>query len=135
MVADICLLRLERSASCASSNKLAVLDRPESTAAFTASGTTAVVAGWGATHTADGHAAQAGVPRWPDAAREVELPLITNAVCKNSYRGLRADMICAGGGGGIDSCQGDSGGPLVVYSNGRPVQASSRPVDDCVMTA
>ena len=50
MVADVCLLQLERSASCGSdlqaSNQLAVLDRPETSAAFTAAGTTAVVAGW-----------------------------------------------------------------------------------------
>ena len=70
--------------------------------------------------------AQDGVPRWPDRAREVEIPLVTNQECKRSYPGLRSDMICAGVPDGlIDSCQGDSGGPLIVYSSGRPTQGET----------
>lgn len=118
---DICLLQLARSATCGDElrrrGSLAHLDLPTTT--FGTPGTVAVVAGWGATHTADGHAAQTGVPRWPDEAREVSIPLISNDQCKVQYSSITANMLCAGRpSGGIDSCQGDSGGPLFMQANG-----------------
>ena len=118
---DICLLQLARSATCGDElrrrGSLAHLDLPTTT--FGTPGTVAVVAGWGATHTADGHAAQTGVPLWPDEAREVSIPLISNDQCKVQYSSITANMLCAGRpSGGIDSCQGDSGGPLFMQANG-----------------
>ncbi|MBP9709284.1 MAG: serine protease [Oligoflexales bacterium] len=48
--------------------------------------------------------------------REVEVPLVDDANCKQSYPTLTENMICAGYKlGGKDSCQGDSGGPLVWW--------------------
>jgi len=51
----------------------------------------------------------------PAVLKEVELPLLTNAKCKEGNgNGITDDMICAGyEEGGKDACQGDSGGPLV----------------------
>jgi hypothetical protein len=48
--------------------------------------------------------------------RDVKVPAITNAECKNNYgsSSVTPKMLCAGyPKGGKDSCQGDSGGPLV----------------------
>uniref|UniRef100_K3WHH6 Peptidase S1 domain-containing protein n=1 Tax=Globisporangium ultimum (strain ATCC 200006 / CBS 805.95 / DAOM BR144) TaxID=431595 RepID=K3WHH6_GLOUD len=66
--------------------------------------TMAVVRGWGMTET--GVAAS--------TLQEVNVRMITNAVCNKSYNNrITEGMLCAGEGGGKDSCQGDSGGPLV----------------------
>ena len=121
----MCLLQLERSTSCGaqqfSLGALAHLDSEGSQ--LTIAGQTATVAGWGATHTENGHGAVPGVPRWPDTAREASVPLISNDVCNTQYGSgqIATDMICAGivGQGGIDSCQGDSGGPLFVARDAR----------------
>ena len=54
---------------------------------------------------------------YPDRLHEVEVPIISNAECANSYN-LTDNMLCAGlPQGGKDSCQGDSGGPLVIYDS------------------
>ena len=52
---------------------------------------------------------------------QVEVPIVSQASCKEAYRSLIHDsMVCAGlREGGKDSCQGDSGGPLVCESNGK----------------
>ena len=67
------------------------------------------VTGWGATESQ---------PNYPTELREVQVPIITNALCNdaNHYNGgITSSMMCAGYElGGKDSCQGDSGGPLVV---------------------
>ncbi|XP_074552507.1 chymotrypsin-like protease CTRL-1 [Halichoeres trimaculatus] len=58
---------------------------------------------------------QSGVPpSFPQTLREVEVPIVSNSDCSESYNTLTDNMICAGlTEGGKDSCQGDSGGPLV----------------------
>ncbi len=67
------------------------------------------VTGWGNTES---------VPLWPTQLYEVEVPIITNAICNDSSHyagGITNNMLCAGfDAGGKDSCQGDSGGPLVI---------------------
>ena len=57
---------------------------------------------------------------FPDTLQWVEVPAVTNEVCKQAYSGgitnsdITDAMICAGyAEGGKDSCQGDSGGPFV----------------------
>jgi hypothetical protein len=118
---DVCLLQLARAASCGEELRTrgAFAHLDTGATSFATPGHEAIVAGWGATHTADGHAAQQGVPRWPDTAREVAVPLLSNDACKLQYRGLTPNMLCAGRPeGGIDSCQGDSGGPLFVMASG-----------------
>lgn len=80
-----------------------------SQAGLSAAGILATVTGWGAT-TEGGSI--------PDQLQQVQVPIVSNAVCNgpNSYGGEVTDnMMCAGyAQGGKDSCQGDSGGPLVV---------------------
>lgn len=51
-----------------------------------------------------------------DELREVDLPMVDNAICQNALNtSLTANMICAGyRGTPKDTCQGDSGGPLVA---------------------
>ena len=58
----------------------------------------------------------------PDVLHEVDVPVVSTAVCNSSaaYGGQIDDtMICAGyQEGGKDSCQGDSGGPIVAAYQG-----------------
>nr|AIR09769.1 chymotrypsin-like serine protease precursor [Spodoptera frugiperda] len=52
----------------------------------------------------------------------VELPVISNAVCRLSFPLILQDSnICTSGDGGKSTCRGDSGGPLVVNVEGSPV--------------
>ncbi|KAG7334874.1 hypothetical protein KOW79_001470 [Hemibagrus wyckioides] len=61
---------------------------------------------------------------FPQTLQEVQVPIISNSVCAQSYTYLTDNMMCAGlAQGGKDSCQGDSGGPLVVKNNGVWIQA------------
>ena len=50
----------------------------------------------------------------PDLLHAVEVPLVSDASCEDSYgnRMSAKEMLCAGEAG-KDSCQGDSGGPLI----------------------
>jgi secreted trypsin-like serine protease len=75
-----------------------------------APGTLATVTGWGTT-------SEGGVIA--QILQEVEIPVVTNQVCNQSYGGgITSNMLCAGfQTGGKDSCQGDSGGPLVIPVN------------------
>ncbi|XP_064099771.1 transmembrane protease serine 9-like [Macrobrachium nipponense] len=76
------------------------------------SGYQAVTSGWGTL--------SEGGPQ-PIVLNEVDVPILTNEACSQSYNGwVTSNMICAGyASGGKDSCQGDSGGPLVVDDSGR----------------
>ncbi|GAA2749033.1 MULTISPECIES: S1 family peptidase [Kitasatospora] len=75
-------------------------------------GTAAEVLGWGDTR---------GNGSYSPTLREVQVPIVSDAVCGHAYpQGGEsaydaATMVCAGAEqGGKDACQGDSGGPLVV---------------------
>jgi secreted trypsin-like serine protease len=74
-------------------------------------GTVATVTGWGHLGFND--------PRVPVNLMQVEIPVVSQETCKQSYRDrggvIDRRNICAGDKeGGRDACSGDSGGPLVV---------------------
>ncbi|HJO83839.1 MAG: trypsin-like serine protease [SAR202 cluster bacterium] len=80
------------------------------TASLAAPGATTTVLGWGALSEGGSLA---------DVPQEVEVPVVSNAVCNapEILNGtVTANMLCAGvlDSGGLDACQGDSGGSLVV---------------------
>merc|ERR1712106_1029944 len=53
---------------------------------------------------------------------EVEVPVVSNAVCTTALQTeITDDMLCAGGELNKDGCQGDSGGPLTVEVRGKHV--------------
>ncbi|MCB1755177.1 MAG: serine protease [Gammaproteobacteria bacterium] len=89
-----------------------------------ATGTEAVVMGWGATRY-DPFTQEPS--NFPTFLREVEVPVVSNSTCNasSSYSGLiTSTQMCAGEqAGGKDSCSGDSGGPLMIEENGEYVQA------------
>ncbi|GBP15046.1 Serine proteinase stubble [Eumeta japonica] len=72
-------------------------------------GVKAIAAGWGSITETKNHSC---------VLREVELPVMSNAACKNtSYESemISDGMMCAGYPEGMkDTCQGDSGGPLAA---------------------
>jgi secreted trypsin-like serine protease len=73
---------------------------------FETAGTLLTVIGWGNTSTT-------GQSSFPDALRELQVPVISDAECDSAYMGFLTEetQLCAGDKG-VDSCQGDSGGPL-----------------------
>ncbi|XP_042249305.1 serine protease 27-like [Thunnus maccoyii] len=80
-------------------------------------GTTCWVTGWGDIRT------DVSLPS-PQTLQEVNVPVVSNSRCTESYSILTNNMICAGlTEGGKDSCQGDSGGPMVSKDGSRWVQA------------
>jgi len=78
---------------------------------YTKNGLTNTVMGWGYTQPTSLVA---------DTLQEVEVKIISNAVCNSNavYEGeVTSNMLCAGYlAGGKDACAGDSGGPLVFKS-------------------
>nr|AGU27161.1 serine protease 13 [Antheraea pernyi] len=51
----------------------------------------------------------------------VNLPVITNAVCAQTFGNVIASTLCVSGANGRSTCPGDSGGPLAVTSGGQRV--------------
>jgi len=80
-----------------------------------AAGTRLWAAGWGLTAEAE----KGGKPSLH--LLEVDVPIVDNNTCKQAYRGLTDNMMCAGETG-KDSCQGDSGGPLFLVNGERVLQ-------------
>ena len=100
---DIALLKLATSIQLGNKAKRAKLGNTK----VPSVGTPLKVSGWG-TLVSGGTI--------PDELHAVNVPVVSNAVCKQVYKsGFFADkMFCAGKAeGGVDSCQGDSGGPIV----------------------
>lgn len=104
---DIALVRLSESADFTLDNlKPICLPTTPELQRETLVGAQGVVAGWGATE--DG--LQSSV------LLSVELPIVSNEDCQDSYNGspqIYARQMCAGGVPDKDSCGGDSGGPLM----------------------
>jgi len=72
-------------------------------------GVLATVTGWGTTASGGSQ---------PSVLNEVDVTVLSNDVCRNSYSEINDVHICAADDG-KDSCQGDSGGPLIAPENSR----------------
>jgi hypothetical protein len=105
-VNDLALIHLAHPATLGGLVKTIPMVETEDNALFAPS-VIATVSGWGTT-------SEGGVSS--NALRKVSLPIISNTICNESYKGaIKASMLCAGyAQGGKDSCQGDSGGPFIV---------------------
>ena len=112
---DIALIRLS-SPLPASRAETVQLQSQQLEANFGFPGACSVVTGWGTTDTRGLGPDRSDGRALPDRLRAVDLPIIDNATCAESYGGrITAGQVCAGyAEGTMDSCQGDSGGPLVV---------------------
>ncbi|XP_042212964.1 trypsin-1-like [Homarus americanus] len=98
---DIAVLKLATKASLNENVKPACL--PSVSEDYT--GFTATVSGWGTLSSGGSQ---------PDVLQEVQVPVVSNSECQQSYGNSISDMLCAGyDAGGKDSCQGDSGGLAV----------------------
>ncbi|XP_022826478.1 brachyurin-like [Spodoptera litura] len=75
-------------------------------------GATATASGFGLTR--DGGAVS-------ETLNHVNLSVISNAVCRNTFLLIQSSNICTSGTNGKSTCRGDSGGPLVVTSNNRRI--------------
>ncbi|KAG7504291.1 serine protease 27-like [Solea senegalensis] len=111
---DICLLKL--SSAVDFTDYIRPVCLAGSGAVFPA-GTSCWVTGWGTIGSS--------VPLpFPEELQEVQVPIVSNTQCRETYSDLTSNMICAGlSEGGKDSCQGDSGGPLVSQSGSQWVQS------------
>lgn len=88
-------------------------------------GTSAWLAGWGATEYSETTFEASG---YPTELMDVAVPVVSlddcNAAFESSGVVVDSSQICAGlEEGGKDSCAGDSGGPLMVEVNGQLAQA------------
>lgn len=94
---DVALLRLERDPALTSTPLTDWADPRD-----LSPGTPLTIAGW-------------GVTEWGDTSRILlmaEVPLSSEADCRDYWSGLDSGAFCAGGGR-TDACQGDSGGPIL----------------------
>ncbi|CAL4132745.1 unnamed protein product, partial [Meganyctiphanes norvegica] len=102
---DVALLKLSKTLTFGSDNKVAPICPPEPGNLYER--VSATVTGWGTT-------SSGGSTSY--TLQEITIPTMSNSDCKSSYGSSIYDvMICAGlPEGGKDSCQGDSGGPMVT---------------------
>ncbi|XP_044590187.1 uncharacterized protein LOC123268853 isoform X2 [Cotesia glomerata] len=64
--------------------------------------------------------------KYQNILKEVDVPIVSNAVCENQMKrtrlgpsfNLHSGFICAGGEEGKDACKGDGGGPMVCERQG-----------------
>ncbi len=110
---DIALLKLDRQLADAVTVQIA----QGSLSQYVSEGDFMTVAGLGRTQ-------EGGLS--PTVLQEVDVPLVSDAVCRQaggSYQNVGDVAFCAGyPQGGKDSCQGDSGGPIVINQGGQVVQ-------------
>jgi len=100
---DMCLLKLASPLNL--NNEVSPVALPTQGEIFSDSGR-AIVSGWGTLRSGGSI---------PDELHAVEVPLVSDRSCEDSYGSTRfgpTEMLCAGEEG-KDSCQGDSGGPLI----------------------
>ncbi|XP_051994786.1 trypsin-like [Xyrauchen texanus] len=111
---DIALLRLSSSVTFTEFIQPVCLASSGSTIA---AGTKSWITGWGKLKFAD--------TTLPNTLQEVEIPIVSNSVCRSAYGGsITSNMVCAGlTQGGKDSCQGDSGGPMVNKQDKKWIQS------------
>lgn len=109
---DVALLRLARPVT--GVDPIALAGAADD--AFEAAGTLLTVIGWGNTSTT-------GQANFPDALREVVVPVVDDTTCDTAYHGFVTveTQLCAGMKG-LDSCGGDSGGPLFATTADGPIQ-------------
>ncbi|XP_067007159.1 brachyurin [Anabrus simplex] len=111
---DIALVRLPSAV--ALSNYIKLVNLPSySQASNTFAGQSVRVSGWGKVSDASTSVS--------NTLNYVDLSVVTNAVCRNSYGNIIvSSTICAQGSGGRSTCNGDSGGPLVIVSGSSYLQ-------------
>jgi len=114
---DIALVKLERDVDL---NKYSPACLPEQGQKFT--GQLGWVYGWGVTNFGD------TAEDFPEKLLEVEVPIVSDEVCKEALLGLATilpGMLCAGGVANEDACGGDSGGPFTVEVGGKHTLAGA----------
>nr|ADA83701.1 chymotrypsin [Helicoverpa armigera] len=111
---DVAVIRLGTNVG--TSNTIAIIALPSgSQINENFAGETALASGFGLT-------SDSGSISSNQALSHVNLPVITNAVCRSSFPLLIQDSnICTSGANGRSTCRGDSGGPLAVTRNSRPL--------------
>ncbi|XP_072946889.1 brachyurin-like [Epargyreus clarus] len=82
---------------------------PLATGTATYAGLTATAAGFGRT----GDGAAGGITT-AQSLSHVNMPVITNAVCAQTFRNVIASTLCTSGANARSTCGGDSGGPLQI---------------------
>ncbi|KAL6489408.1 hypothetical protein MHYP_G00031490 [Metynnis hypsauchen] len=98
---DIMLIKLRSAATI--NSYVSPVSLPSS---FPSAGTWCLVSGWG-------NILSSGTS-YPSTLRCLDVPILSDAICKSAYPGLTSNMFCAGFlEGGKGTCQGDSGSPLV----------------------
>ena len=112
---DIALIRLS-SPFPVSRSAVVQLQSRQLEAAFGFPGACSVVTGWGRVEARAQGRGRPAARALPDLLQAVDLPIVDNATCAESYPGrITAGHVCAGyEQGTMGSCQGDSGGALVV---------------------
>ncbi|XP_077459003.1 serine protease 33-like [Stigmatopora argus] len=110
---DIALIRISSPVTFTNYIRPVCLAAPDSNVA---DGTNVWITGWGTIGSGE------DLPS-PQTLQEVEVPVVSNSQCSESYNVITSNMICAGlTEGGRDSCQGDSGGPMVSQNGSQWAQ-------------
>ncbi|KAJ8942818.1 hypothetical protein NQ318_022832 [Aromia moschata] len=103
---DISLIRLPSPVTLTRAIQVIAL-APASSGTF--AGSNGLLSGWGRTSDA--------YNSYSATLQRVNLNIITNAVCQNTFGSLvLASTICTSGVGSVGACDSDSGGPLVVFN-------------------